>query len=484
METKILLNPEGVSVRTGHSILETCRAAKEFESVGDYDAARDVLAPFWHGIGERPRIEGLAPIDQAELLLRVGTISGWMGSAGQVSGAQQFAKDIISESIRSFEQLGYSEKVAEAQTDLAICYWREGAMDEARVWFQTALAQSKDPTNQLRVLVNSTTVEISTNHLDQALVLLNRAASLLDNIDDAMSLGRYYSQRGIVFRRLGGVENLDRALMDHTAARMHFEKANHKRYLARAQNNIGAILLELRRYDEALENLEEARRVFVELGDIGTAAQVNEHRARVYIAQQRYTDAERLARAAAEAHDRGGEQSLLADTLQTLGIAQARQGRSQVALATLKRAAQVAETAGDPEASGRALLTIVEELSSILSANETAHWYAEADRRLGEDLSNETMGRLRVCARLVSARGMASSSLTLVAPSSFEEEVRKCESSLIRQALEETKGSVTRAAKILGLTHQGLCYIINHRHKDLLTSRAPIRVRRKTVMKR
>jgi tetratricopeptide (TPR) repeat protein len=484
METKILLNPERVSVRTRHSILETCRAAKDLESVGDYDAARDVLAPFWHGIGERPRIEGLAPIDQAELLLRVGTVSGWMGSAGQVSGAQQFAKDIISESIRSFEQLGYTEKVAEAQTDLAICYWREGAMDEARVWFQTALAQSKDPTNQLRVLVNSTTVEISTNHLDQALVLLNRAASLLDNIDDAMSLGRYYSQRGIVFRRLGGVENLDRALMDHTAARMHFEKVNHKRYLARAQNNIGAILLELRRYDEALENLEEARRVFVELGDVGTAAQVNEHRARVYIAQQRYADAERLARAAAEAHDRGGEQSLLADTLQTLGIAQARQGRSQVALATLKRAAQVAETAGDPEASGRALLTIVEELSSILPANETAQWYAEADRRLGEDLSNETMGRLRVCARLVSARGMASSSLTLVAPSSFEEEVRKCESCLIWQALEETNGSVTRAAKVLGLTHQGLCYIINHRHKDLLTSRAPIRVRRKTVMKR
>jgi hypothetical protein len=43
---------------------------------------------------------------------------------------------------------------------------------------------------------------------------------------------------------------------------------------------------------------------------------------------------------------------------------------------------------------------------------------------------------------------------------------------------------VTRAAKILGLTHQGLCYIINHRHKSLLTARAPIRVRRKSVMKK
>lgn len=67
---------------------------------------------------------------------------------------------------------------------------------------------------------------------------------------------------------------------------------------------------------------------------------------------------------------------------------------------------------------------------------------------------------------------------------SFEEEVKKFESTLIKRALEEANGSVTRAAKTLGLTHQGLCYIINHRHKNLLTARAPIRVRRKSVLKK
>lgn len=67
---------------------------------------------------------------------------------------------------------------------------------------------------------------------------------------------------------------------------------------------------------------------------------------------------------------------------------------------------------------------------------------------------------------------------------SFEEEVKKFESGLIKRALEEANGSVTRAAKTLGLTHQGLCYIINHRHKDLLAARAPIRVRRKSVLKK
>ena len=97
-------------------------------------------------------------------------------------------------------------------------------------------------------------------------------------------------------RRRGGVENLDRALLDHAAARVHFEKANHRRYFARAQNNLGVIMLELGRYDEALETLEDARRTFADLDDVGTAAQVDETRARVYVAQQRYTEAEKLAR--------------------------------------------------------------------------------------------------------------------------------------------------------------------------------------------
>lgn len=56
-------------------------------------------------------------------------------------------------------------------------------------------------------------------------------------------------------------------------------------------------------------------------------------------------------------------------------------------------------------------------------------------------------------------------------PKSFQERVREFEREIIADALKEAGGGVTRAAKILGLTHQGLCYIINHRHQDLLTMR-------------
>ena len=484
METKIVNKSTNTRVTAATDVAAKCRAAKEMIDSGEYEAAREALEGLWCGIGERPQIEGLSPADQAEVLLRVGALSGWLGSSGQISGAQEFAKDLISESIRAYEALDNREKVAEAQNDLAICYWREGAMDEARVWFREALSRAKEPSNLLRALVNSTIVEFSTNHMQEAFAILDRAAPLLDGIQEPAPIGRYHMQRALVLKGLGGADNLDRALIENAAARIHFELANHRRYSARVDNNTGEVLMLLGRYDEALDHLERARGTFVELGDVGTAAQVNETRARVFLAQRRYVEAEKVAFASASALDNGGEQSLLAEALEAQGIALARMGRYQSALGILKRAAHIAETAGHSQLSGKVGLTILEELRNSLSPNEIGSLYQEADRRLGDRLDADTLSRLRRCARLAITNTVVSGTDSATDRGSFEEEVHKCESELIRHALDEASGSVTRAARVLGLTHQGLCYIINHRHQQLLTARAPIRVRRKSLIRK
>jgi len=483
METKTLTQSPK-PVRVDRDVAQRCAAAQELASVGDYEAAREALGELWDGIGERPKIEGLLANEQAELLLRAGALSGWLGSSGQVPGAQASAKDLISESIRAFEALGHQEKIAEAQSDLALCYWREGAMDEARVWFREALAKAAEPANRLRILSRSTTVEYSSNRLCEALALLDQAAPLVDRVENAAAHGCYHMQRALVLERLGGAENLDRALIENTAASVHFEQANHRRYFARVENNMGLIFHQLRRYDEALEHLERARRTFVELGDVGTAAQVNETRARVFLAQKRYADAEKVAFLSASTLEAGGEQSLLAEALECQGIALARMGRHAPGLSILKRAAHIADTAGNRELSGIIFLTILEEVSSYLLPNEILNRYQEADDRLGRPLSIELMSRLRACARLVTANAVATRADSAPMVGSFGQEVHTRESELIKTALDQANGSVTRAARMLGLTHQGLCYIINHRHKQLLGARAPIRIRRKSIIKK
>ena len=66
---------------------------------------------------------------------------------------------------------------------------------------------------------------------------------------------------------------------------------------------------------------------------------------------------------------------------------------------------------------------------------------------------------------------------------SLDENVLRYEGELIRQALVAADGSVTRAARILGVTHQGLAFILNGRQKNLLPSRKPAKPRRRSIIR-
>src|SRR5918911_482984 len=118
-----------------------CALAKALEDTGNYEAAGRALGEFWPGMGLRPVLKDLTEQAQAEVLLRVGSLTGWLGSVRQVAGAQETAKDLICESMARFEALGEQVKVAEAQIELARCYQRAGAYDEVRVLLASALEQ-------------------------------------------------------------------------------------------------------------------------------------------------------------------------------------------------------------------------------------------------------------------------------------------------------------------------------------------------------
>jgi transcriptional regulator with PAS, ATPase and Fis domain len=61
----------------------------------------------------------------------------------------------------------------------------------------------------------------------------------------------------------------------------------------------------------------------------------------------------------------------------------------------------------------------------------------------------------------------------------FDQELLRYENALIKRALAQVNGSVTRAATNLRMSYQKLGYILQTRHKDLLKERTPIRRRRR-----
>jgi DNA-binding NtrC family response regulator len=384
-----------------------CRLAKELEEAGNYEAARNALGELWQRIGERPKIEGLDQQVAAEVLLRVGSLTGWIGSAQQIEGAQELAKDIISESITTFESLHAKEKIAEAQSDLAFCYWREGALDEARVTLQEALSQLGDGESEQKAvtLLRSSTVELSASRYHDAFRILTDAALLFGASSDHALKGKYHGNLGIVLNNLSGVERreeyTDRALVEYTAASFHFEKAGHILYRARIENNLGFLLFLNRRFTEAHEHLDRARRLFISLKSNSNAAQVDDTRARTLLAQGRNLEAERVARAAVRTLENGDERFVLAEALATHGTALARLGHYEQARSTLQRAVEVAHQAGSVDRAGQAALTMIEELGERLPLDEMQSIYDRADDLLTNSTDRGTLSRLRSCARQV-----------------------------------------------------------------------------------
>jgi CheY-like chemotaxis protein len=479
-----------------------CQIAADLEYRGQYEAACDALAELWQGIGERPELKGLSELVAAEVLLRAGTLSGWFASALQDKDQQEAAKDLISESITRFEALGETIRAAAARSELGFCYWREGRYDDARVIYANALNKltaKDDPEIRGTILIRLVLVESCSGRYIEALRILTDSAELFEESNNDALKGKYHNDLALTLMFLGKAEHrpdyTDRAIIEFTAASVHFERADHTSYFARAENNLGLLLHIVGRHDEVHEHLNRARHLFVTLGDRGSVAQVDETRARVLLAQGKLRGAESAIREAVRVLSKGGEQGLLAEALTTQGRVLSKLGNFVESLNTLRHAADLAEQAGAVEDAGHALLSLMEEHADRLNEHELLDAYERAHNLLKETQDAGTIKRLRACAiRIVSDRRASLLQRRVRSLADFwanfdlNERVRTYEARYVRRALIDGEGSVTRAARLLGLHHHAtLASMLDEahgRHKDLAHLRTPPEPRKQSIINR
>jgi CheY-like chemotaxis protein len=466
-----------------------CQLAKQLEEVGNYEAAREAMGELWQGIGHRPALEGLTQATAAEVLLRVGVLTGWLGCVKQIEGAQEDAKNLINESIRSFEALRDTEKIAEGQMELGYCYWREGAFDEARVVLKEALTRLAGSNSEVRAvtLLRTALVEKVANQLNDALRLHMEAAPLFEASHNHTLKGRFYNEYGTVLKNLGKAERrddyIDRALIAYAAASYHFEQAGHARYQAYVENNLGFLLGNIHKFAEAHEHLDRAQALFTSLKDRAHLAQIDDTRAKVLLEENRVSEAEKFALSAVRILKEDDQQALFAEALTTHGIALARLGYHHRARLTLQSAVEVAQSAGDSEGAGLAALCIIEELGEHLTTDDLSLTFQRAADLISTSRNMNTHARLSACAsRLLFLIGDLPTPPTWK-NFSLREALRRYEGRIIERALRDAGGVVTRAAHLLGFKHHtSLINRLNSRHRELLSARTPIEPRKQSLI--
>lgn len=326
--------------------------ARTAEHLGDYDLAARILGNYWRGVGCRPGVDDLDDELGAELLLRSGALTGYLGSAAQIGGAQEVALDLLTESHTVFSRLRLHERVAEVRIELATCYRRQGFFDAARAMLDGAAEMLADGDPYLRGLaaVRRVITENCAGELDEALKLLTEAEGVVNASRSQALRGRYYNEYGAVLFALcerDGVPRWAEALGMFLASRRCFESAGHLRYCAITENNIGFSLVRLGRLIEAGRHIQNAYRLAQCQDDRGQLMLIDDTHSQLLMEQERLVEAEAVSRARLEEFAGSDHYALLAENLTTHAVTLARLGRTAEAEEEFARALGTAEFMGD-----------------------------------------------------------------------------------------------------------------------------------------
>jgi tetratricopeptide (TPR) repeat protein len=476
------------------AVLARCKIALEQRDNGDTKGALEIMRPLWRGVGTRPDTQGLQPETVADVLFCTGVLTGWIGNSNQIKDAQEIARDLISESINYYQANGPQSKAAEARSELAYCYWREGRVNEARIMLHEALERLPPQLGlkRARALLKLVDVEHSAARYYDALKILTDNSNLFASVTNPAVKGSYHNELAMTWGAIGTAEkrpdHFQHALTEYKAAAHQFKLAKNHVYCASVKNNEARVLTKLRKFKEAHKLSDQARKVAVRFKQRTLTAQFDSTRAEILIAEGKFEAAEAVARRAASALAKVGHRCWLADALILQAIAQARLGKPARAQITLQRAIEVAHEADALNKAGLAALTMIEEVDQ-LPPNTLQAAYQQAREWLADSQGQEVLSRLNA------AGGKLADSLCkemsrdeavdvlLPKPLNLDQRLMECEHETIKQALAQTDGSVALAAPLIGRSYQGLSHMIEAKHPDLLTKRTPIRRRPRKKIK-
>ena len=91
-----------------------------------------------------------------------------------------------------------------------MCYWREGALAEARINLADALNHLRSESSDLKasILIRAGIVEVDARRLSDALRFYHEAAALVEQSSDHNLQGTFHNSFALALRRLADADNL------------------------------------------------------------------------------------------------------------------------------------------------------------------------------------------------------------------------------------------------------------------------------------
>ena len=255
------------------------------ERSGRFEEALEVFEPEWENEDFLPSISGGPPEENAEVLLRFGSLIGFHGHKHGIPDAQERSKNILTMARESYSQLGNLRKVAECENYISLAYWRNGEWREALAWVEGALAREIPQTSRsaLYAEVTKSMILLSTGQIEENIANCLAVESRMRKHGDAFLNGCLCTNLALSYKRLG--QNAE-AMAYLRLARYFHERSRHRTYLGTVYNNLAQLYKAEARYVEAHESVDAAIKIYRRIKDRTREASSIDTKAQIYLSER------------------------------------------------------------------------------------------------------------------------------------------------------------------------------------------------------
>lgn len=260
------------------------------ERSGKYEEGVAEVGDIWPDKAALPRVEEFAPVDAAEMLLRCGSVFGFLGHTKNLPKSQETSRDLLINARNRFQEIYNNEKVAECETYLALTYWRTGEYNEAEDWITESLGHALPQASHIRLftqlircLLNLSTQKYAENKESLATLEISFLGSGSDYLK-----GDFYNHLGLAEK---GIGNLEQALRCFEMSRHYHQRSGHLIYQATAANNIAQVYKMLGNFPLAHNGSDHAARLFRRANDRPREGFSYDTKALIYLEEGKYEQA-------------------------------------------------------------------------------------------------------------------------------------------------------------------------------------------------
>lgn len=303
-------------MKTLIQVSKLCKSLFELERQGRYEDALFEIGDLWRDKTALPDTEGLSPYLKAELILRCGSLFGFLGHTKQLPESQEKSRNLLTHARNLFLEIYEIEKICECENYLALTYWRTGEANEAKSWLEESLSRNLPESNDTRIYTHiiNALVELSSNRPKKILKTLSKIEKVISQCADDSLKGSYYNQIGIAYDLLG---NVTKALQNLRLARDFYKKANHQIYTGVVCNDLALLYKSASDFEQAHEMIDISTSIFTKIQDRTREGFSLDTKSQIFLAERKFEQALTTIDGAISTLSKGENKSYVVESLKT-----------------------------------------------------------------------------------------------------------------------------------------------------------------------